>query len=67
MNSSEIQASMQQQLEAVGVPVNQARDAAQVLAQENALALSEQRVPDRTPDQQAAVSSAYEWMKAKAQ
>ena len=67
MNADEIQASMQQQLEAAGVPTNQARDAANVLANENAIALSGQRVPERTPDQQHIVSSAYEWFKAKQQ
>jgi hypothetical protein len=35
MNTDEIKASMQQQLEAVGVPTNQARDAANVLARQN--------------------------------
>ena len=67
MNTDEIKASMQQQLEAVGVPINQARDAANILAQENAIALSGQPAPDRTPEQQHIVSSAYEWFKAKQQ
>ncbi len=67
MNADEIQASMQQQLETAGVPTNQARDAANVLANENAIALSGQQVPERTPDQQHIVSSAYEWFKAKQQ
>jgi len=65
MNTDEIKASMQQQLEAVGVPINQARDAANILAQENAIALSGQPAPNRTPEQQHIVSSAYEWFKAK--
>jgi hypothetical protein len=67
VNVNEIQASMQEQLEGVGVPTNQARDAANVLASENAIALSGQPVPDRTPEQQHIVSSAYEWFKAKRQ
>jgi hypothetical protein len=67
VNFNEIQALMQQQLEAAGVPTNQARDAANVLAEENALALSGQPAPDRTPEQQHIVSSAYEWFKAKQQ
>ncbi|NEQ18587.1 MAG: hypothetical protein F6K28_00165 [Microcoleus sp. SIO2G3] len=67
MNLNEIQASMQQQLEEAGVPTNQAREAANVLAQENALTLSGQPSPDRTPEQQHIVSSAYEWFKAKQQ
>lgn len=66
MKYDEIKASMQQQLESVGVPVNQARDAAQVLAQENANALAGHPVRERTPEEQASVSSAYEWFKAKA-
>ncbi len=67
MKADEIKASMQQQLEEAGVPTNQARDAANVLAQENALTLSGQPSPDRTPEQQHIVSSAYEWFKAKQQ
>jgi hypothetical protein len=67
MNFNEIQTSMQQQLEEAGVPTNQARDAANVLAQENLAALSGQDLADRTPEQQHIVSSAYEWFKAKQQ
>lgn len=65
MNFQEVQSSMQQQLESVGVPVNQARDAAHVLARESVDA-SSGRVRQRTAEEQATVSSAYEWMKAKA-
>jgi len=63
MNIDEIKASMQQQLEAVGVPTNQARDAADVLARQNA---GELPVP-LAPEQQHIVSSAYQWFKAKQQ
>jgi hypothetical protein len=61
MNTDEIKASMQQQLEAVGVPTNQARDAANVLARQN---VGELPFP-LTPEHQHIVSSAYEWFKAK--
>jgi hypothetical protein len=61
MNTDEIKASMQQQLEEAGVPTNQARDAAEVLARQN---LGELPVP-LAPEQQHIVSSAYEWFKAK--
>ncbi len=64
MEINEIQSSMQQQLETKGVPVNQARDAAQVLARENVDAASG-RLRERTADEQAAVSRAYTWLKAK--
>ena len=67
MNFNEIQASMQQQLENAGVPTNQARDAANVLPQENVAALSGQPATDRISEQQHIVSSAYEWFKAKQQ
>ncbi len=63
MNVEEIKASMQQQLEAAGVPTNQARDAADVLARQN---VGELPVP-LPPEQQHIVSSAYEWFKAKQQ
>ena len=63
MNIDEIKASMQQQLEAVGVPTNQARDAADVLARQNA---GELPVP-LPPEKQHIVSSAYQWFKAKQQ
>ncbi len=65
MDINEIKVEAQRQLEAVGVPVNQARDAAEILAQENHAALSRQPVPERTPEQQHVVSSAWEWMAAK--
>jgi hypothetical protein len=65
MNIDEIQATMQQSLESVGVPINQARDAAHVLARESVDAGSGQ-LRERTAAEQALVSSAYEWMKAKA-
>jgi hypothetical protein len=61
MNTDEIKASMQQQLEAVGVPTNQARDAANVLARQN---VGELPFP-LAPEHQHIVSSAYEWFKAK--
>jgi hypothetical protein len=61
MNADEIKASMQEQLEEAGVPTNQARDAAEVLARQNA---GELPVP-LAPEQQHIVSSAYEWFKAK--
>jgi len=63
MNIDEIKASMQQQLEVVGVPTNQPRDAADVLARQN---VGELPVP-LPPEQQHIVSSAYEWFKAKQQ
>ncbi len=65
MDVNEIKASVQSQMEARGVPVNTAREAAEILAQENAMALSGQPVPHRTPEQQHVVSSAWEWMAAK--
>lgn len=65
VNLNEIQASIQEQLEAAGVPIHQARDAAAVLAEENASALSGEPSPSRTSEQQHIISSAYEWMKAK--
>ena len=61
MKADEIKASMQQQLEAVGVPTNQARDAADVLARQNVGELP----VHLAPEQQHLVSSAYEWFKAK--
>ena len=63
MNIDEIKVSMQQQLEAAGVPTNQARDAANVLARQN---LGELPVP-LPLEQQHIVTSAYEWFKAKQQ
>jgi len=63
MRADEIKALMQQQLEAAGVPTNQARDAAEVLARQN---VGELPVP-LAPEQQQIVSSAYEWFKAKHQ
>ncbi len=63
MKVDEIKTSMQEQLEAVGVPTNQARDAADILARQNAGEL-----PYPLPlEQQHIVSSAYQWMKAKQQ
>ncbi len=63
MKADEIKALMQEQLEAVGVPTNQARDAADVLARQN---LGELPFP-LAPEDQHTVSSAYEWFKAKHQ
>jgi hypothetical protein len=63
MNTEEIKNSMQQQLEAAGVPTNQARDAANVLARQN---VGELPFPLPTEEQHI-VSSAYQWMKAKQQ
>jgi hypothetical protein len=65
MNIDEIQTTMQRNLESVGVPVNQACEAAQVLAKESVDAHAGQ-LRERTAGEQAIVSSAYEWMKAKA-
>ena len=63
MNANQIKASMQQQLEKAGVPTNQARDAADVLARQN---VGELPFP-LSPEDQHTVSSAYEWFKAKHQ
>ena len=63
MKADEIKASMQQQLEEAGVPTNQARDAADVLARQN---VGELPFP-LAPEHQHTVSSAYEWFKAKHQ
>ena len=63
MNANQIKASMQQQLEKAGVPTNQARDAANVLARQNAGELPF----SLSPEDQHIVSSAYEWFKAKHQ
>ena len=63
MNTDEIKALMQQQLEKAGVPTNQARDAADILARQN---VGELPVP-LAPEDQHIVSSAYEWFKAKHQ
>jgi hypothetical protein len=65
MDINEIKASVQSQMEARGVPVNTAREAAEILAQENHAALSGQPSRERTPEQQHVVSSAWEWMAAK--
>jgi hypothetical protein len=65
MDVNEIKASVQSQMEARGVPMNTAREAAEILAQENALALSGQPVPERTEEQQHIVSSAWHWFRAK--
>ncbi len=65
MDINEIKASVQSQMEARGVPMKQAREAAEILAQENALALSGQPVPERTQEQQHIVSSAWHWFRAK--
>ncbi len=63
MNANQIKASMQQQLEKAGVPTNPARDAADILARQNA---GELPVP-LSPEDQHTVSCAYEWFKAKHQ
>jgi len=65
MDVNEIKASVQSQMEARGGPMNQAREAAEILAQENAFALSGQPVPERTQEQQHIVSSAWHWFSAK--
>jgi hypothetical protein len=65
MDVNEIKIEAQRQMEARGVPMNTAREAAEILAQENALALSGQPVPKRTQEQQHIVSSAWHWFRAK--
>ena len=65
MDVDGIKTSLQKELEASGVPVSLASEAAQILAEENWKSFKNEPVSARTKEQQHIVSSAWEWMKAK--
>jgi hypothetical protein len=65
MDINGIKISLQKELEASGIPVSLASAAAQILAEENWKSFKNEPVPERTPEQQHIVSSAWQWMGAK--
>jgi len=65
MDINGIKSSLQKELEASGIPTSLASAVAQILAEENWKSFKNEPVPQRTPEQQHIVSSAWQWMGAK--